>query len=130
MKPNVQVVYAKRIKSGSLAALVFTGTGMLMIPMCIFFGILAFFGAKTVHVNGTHVTGIGGLLLSLVYGPLFTGIFGLFGWAAAYLGIRFIGSFRPFRIEYVAASVEEPSPSPEPTPSRGKLGSEGEAEVR
>ena len=113
MKPNVQVVYAKRIKSGSLAALVFSGTGMLMIPMCLFFGVLAFFGAKTVQVNGTYVTGIGGLLLSVVYGPLFTGIFGLFAWTAAYLGVRLIGGFRPFRIEYVAASREEPHP-PEP----------------
>lgn len=88
---------------------------MLMIPMCVSFGILAFFGAKTVHVNGTYVTGLGGFLLSLVYGPLFTGIFGLFGWAAAYLGIRLIGRFRPFRIEYVAASEQEPNQVPEPT---------------
>jgi len=115
MKSNVDVIYAKRIKSGSLAALVFSGTAMLMVPMCVFFGILAFFGAKTVQMNGSHVTGLGGFLLSLVYGSLFTGIFGLFGWAAAYLGIRLVGHFRPFRIEYVAARQEEPNQSLEPT---------------
>lgn len=115
MQPNVQVVYAKRIKSGSLAALVFSGTAMLMIPLSLFFGVLAFFGAKTVHVNGAYVTGIGGLLLSLVYGPLFTGIFGLFAWAAAYVGIRLVGRFKPYRLEYVAAEDEEARKVLEPT---------------
>jgi hypothetical protein len=109
MKMNVEVVFAKRIKAGSLAALVFSGTAMMMIPMCIFFGVLAFFGAKTVHINGTYVTGVGGFLLSLLYGPLFTGIFGLFAWAAAYLGIRLIGHYKPYRIEYVSAQGEVPN---------------------
>lgn len=107
MRSNVDVVYAKRIKAGSLAALVFSGTAMLLIPLCVFFGVLAFFGAKTVRLNGAYITGVGGFLLSLVYGPLLTGIFGLFAWAAAYLGIRLVGRFKPYRIEYVAAGGED-----------------------
>ncbi|MBI5382514.1 MAG: hypothetical protein HZA31_11490 [Opitutae bacterium] len=109
MNSNTRVIYAKRIKSGSLAALVFSGTAMLMIPMCLFFGVLAFFGAKTVHVNGSYVTGIGGFLLSLVYGPLFTGIIGLFAWTGTYLAMRLVGHFRPYRIEYVDSGENTPT---------------------
>lgn len=119
MNTRVDVVYAKRIKAGSLAALVFTGTATLMVPMCVFFGFLALFGAKTVHLNGSYVTGIIGLVLSLVYGAFLTGIMGLGAWIAAYLGIRLIGHFRPYRIEYVAPLERTPNPAPPPPPAPG-----------
>ena len=106
MKTSFDTVYARRIKSGSLAALVLTGVGALMIPLCIFFGVMAFFGANTVQFNGAYITGVGGLLLSLIYGPFFTAIIGLMGWTAAYIGIRVIGYFRPFKIEYVGLDDE------------------------
>jgi hypothetical protein len=121
MKANVDVIHVKRIRAGSLAALVFTGSAMVMIPMCVFFGILALFGAKTVHVNGACVTGIAGLLLALVYGPLFTGIFGVLAWPAAYVGIRLVGRFKPFRIEYVPAQEQTPNQMTDPAPDRGAL---------
>ena len=117
MKTSGDTVYARRIKSGSLAALVLTGVAALIIPLCIFFGVMAFFGAKTVQFNGAYVTGVGGLLLSLIYGPFFTAIIGLIGWAAAYLGIRAIGHFRPFKIDYVGKVDEEPNQSLLPTPT-------------
>jgi hypothetical protein len=116
MNATVDVIHVQRIKAGSLAALVFSGTAMMMIPMCVFFGVLAFFGAKTVHVNGTYVTGIGGLLLALVYGPLFTGIFGVLAWPAAYLGVRLIGRYKAFRIEYVPAWSDLPNQPPQHNP--------------
>jgi len=115
MKTEVDVVRVKRIKAGSLAALVFSGSAMLMIPMCVLFGLCALFGARTVHFNGTYITGIGGFLLSLIYGPLFTGIVGVLTWPAAYLGIRVIGHFRPFSIEYVAPLDQRPNQALEPT---------------
>lgn len=116
MKTNVDLVYVKRIRAGSLAALVFSGTAMLMIPMSVLFGILAWAGMHTVHVNGSYVTGIGGFLLSLVYAVLFTGIFGLMAWPAAYLGILVVGHFRPFRLEYVAPEEAPPVLPPAPPP--------------
>lgn len=111
MKTNVDLVYVKRIRAGSMAALVFSGTAMLMIPMSVLFGIMAWCGMHTVQVNGAYVTGIGGFLLSLVYAVLFTGIFGLIAWPAAYLGIRLVGHFKPFRLEYVAPDTGPVSPA-------------------
>ncbi len=110
MNTKSDVIYAHRIKSGSLAVLVLSGTAMLMIPMCTIFGIMAFFGAKTVHLNGVYVTGLGGLILGCVYGPVFAALLGAFGWIAAYFGIRLIGHFKPFRIEYIPAFDVTPAP--------------------
>lgn len=114
MKMSIDVIHAKRIRSGSLAALVFTGTAMLFVPVCALFGFFALLGANTITLNRAHVTGIAGLLLGLVYGPLFAGIFGLFGWVSAYLGIRLVGHFKPYRIEYVPASEEPGVLAPQP----------------
>ena len=117
MKTSPQTVHVKRIKVGSVAPMVFSGVAMMMIPMCVFFGILALFGAKTVHLNGEYIVGIWGLLLSLAYGPLFTGIFGLLAWPAAYLGIRIVGNYHPLTIEYIAAVGERPNQPSLPTPA-------------
>jgi hypothetical protein len=99
-----------------MAKLVFIGVGTLMIPMCTFFGILALFGGQTVTIGQSHITGFSGLALGILYGFLFTGIFGAFAWPAAYLGIRIWGSFTPLGLEMVT-ETSEPNQSVQTTPT-------------
>jgi hypothetical protein len=103
--PDIARIRLRRIKAGSLFKLIFLGTASVFIPMFIFFGILALFGAKTVTVSGEHVTGIMGLIAALIMAPLFTLFFSLFGWIGSYIGIRVWGYFKPITLEYVP--VEE-----------------------
>ena len=91
----------RRIKAGSLFKLVFIASGTVFIPMFIFFGILALFGAKTVTVANEPVTGIMGLLSALIMAPIFTLLFAVVAWIGAYIGIRIFGNFKPLEIEYV-----------------------------
>jgi len=99
-----------------MAKLVFIGSAMFMIPMCTFFGVLALFGGQTVTLGQSHVTGVMGLVLGLIYGPLFAGIFGLLSWPAAYLGVRLFGAIKPLQLEYVA-DVPRPNQPLQATPA-------------
>ena len=99
-----------------MAKLVFVGVGTMMIPMCVFFGILALFGAKTITLGSSHVTGISGLALGILYGFLFSGIFGALALPAAYLGVRIWGSFAPIKLELIG-EVIEPNQSVQTTPT-------------
>jgi len=94
-------IQLRRIKAGSLFKLVFIACGTIFIPMFVFFGILALFGAQTVTVSNEPVTGIMGLLAALIMAPIFTLLFAAFSWVGAYLGIRMFGYFKPLEIEYV-----------------------------
>ncbi len=72
--------------------------------MFLFFGILALFGAETVTVSGSSVTGIPGLIAALIMAPLFSVIVSLFGWVGSYFGIRIWGHFKPITLEYAPAA--------------------------
>lgn len=110
-----KTITLRRIKAGSVFKLVLLTTTTAFVPMILFFGVLAFFGAKTVSVSGEHVTGVEGLISSVIMAPFFVVIFSLFAWLGAYVGIRCWGYFRPLSIEYVPAQ-EEPIQSSRPTP--------------
>ncbi|WED65254.1 hypothetical protein PXH66_00100 [Synoicihabitans lomoniglobus] len=103
MLPDIARIRLRRIKAGSLFKLVFLATSAVFCPMFLFFGILALFGAKTVTVSGSPVTGIMGLVAALIMAPLFSVIFSLFGWIGSYIGIRIWGHFKPITLEYVPA---------------------------
>ena len=101
--PDIARIRLRRIKAGSLFKLIFLATSSVFVPVIVFFGVLALFGARTVTVSGEHVTGIMGLVASLVMAPLFSLFFSLFGWFGAYIGIRIWGSFKPITLEDVPA---------------------------
>jgi hypothetical protein len=103
---DVRRITVKRFKAGSMFKLVFVATGAIFFPLIVFFGVLAFFGAKTVSVSGEHVTGFKGLVAALILAPIFTLIVSLFAWIGAYLGIRVLGYVKPIRLEYVSACSE------------------------
>jgi len=108
-----QTITLRRIKAGSLFKLVFLATATVIVPLFLFFGLLALFGANTVSVAGEHVTGIKGLVSAVIMAPLFVIIFSLFAWFGAYVGIRCWGLFRPLSLEYVPAE-EAPIQSSQP----------------
>lgn len=100
---GVMKIRLRRIKAGSLFKLVFLTSSAIFMPMIILFGVLALFGAKTVTFSGEPVTGIMGLVTSLIMAPFFTLLFAVFLWVGAYLGIRIFGYFKPLEVEYVPA---------------------------
>lgn len=108
-------IVVRRFKAGSMFKLVLAGVSVFFGPMIIFFGVLAFFGAKTVQFSGEYVTGIKGLTTALIMAPFFIGVLSLFGWLAAYIGIRVVGYFKPLTLEYVPA--EEATTTPREQPS-------------
>lgn len=75
--------------------------------MSVFFGMLAFFGAKTVSLSGEYVTGMKGLMTSLVLASIFVLLCSLFAWVGAYIGLRVVGYFKPIVLEYVPASESQ-----------------------
>ena len=115
---NGRKIRLRRIKAGSLFKLVLLSSAAVFIPMIIFFGVLAFFGAKTVSLSGEHVTGLKGLITALVMAPFFTIFFSLFAWVGAYIGIRLYGYFWPLELEYVPAE-ERPEPIKPPQTTTG-----------
>ncbi|MBI2496601.1 MAG: hypothetical protein HYV75_01265 [Opitutae bacterium] len=115
---NVRKIRLRRIKAGSLFKLVLLSSSAIFIPMIVFFGVLAFFGAKTVSFSGEHVTGLKGLITALIMAPFFTIFFSLFAWVGAYIGIRVYGYFWPLELEYVPAE-ERPEPIQPPQTTTG-----------
>lgn len=101
--PNVRVILLRRIKAGSLLKLVLLANTVVFLPLMLCFGVLAFFGAKTVSLSGEYVTGVKGLVTALLLAPFFILFISLFAWVAAYLGIRLLGYLRPIQLEYVPA---------------------------
>jgi len=91
----------RRIKAASLFTLVATGVFSLFVPLIIFFGILAIFGFRTIHVNLQPVVGLPGFMASLVMAPLVSLFLSIFIWIVLYLGIRIWGIFAPHTITYV-----------------------------
>ena len=114
---DVRKIRLRRIKAGSLFKLVFLSSSAIFIPMIVFFGVLAFFGAKTVTFSGEQVTGVKGLVTALIMAPFFTLFFSLFAWIGAYIGIRIFARFWPLELEYVPAE-ERKTPNQTLEPSR------------
>lgn len=96
-----QAVRVRRIKSGSLFKLIFTGFAAIFLPIFLLCGIAAFFGKSTITVQQQHVTGIMGLVDAIIMAPFLIFFFTVFTWVFLYLGIRISGYFKPLVIEYV-----------------------------
>ena len=94
-------ILVRRIRSGSLLALIFVGVAGFVLPAFLLFGVLALFGANTVRVGGEPVTGFMGLVAAVTMAPIFTLLISLFAWVGGYFSIRVWGHFKPIKLEYV-----------------------------
>ena len=100
---DTRTIHLKRIKAGSLFKLIATAVFSVLVPLIVFFGVLALFGFRTIHVNFHPVFGMQGLLASLVLAPLSSLFFSVIAWIAIYLGIFVRSFFGPISIVYVPA---------------------------
>ncbi len=73
-------VYTRGLAVGSLFEIVVIGLGFSLGPLIVFYGFLSMFGAGTVTWNDEPVTGVGGLLLSVVMAPVMVLLFSVVIW--------------------------------------------------
>ncbi len=60
----------RRISNNSLFKIMLIGFSTISIPFSVLCGVLSLFGAETVHWDGKPITGVNGLLTSIIFGPL------------------------------------------------------------
>ena len=97
----------QRLSAGTVYKLAAVGLACSLIPLCIFFGVLAAFGAQTITWNGQHLTGLSGLAMSPVVGLMITGIGTLFLGSACAIGLWLYSFVRPMSILVKGAKVPD-----------------------
>lgn len=85
-------VTAKSITAKSLFKILFNSVGIGMFLLCIAFGFFALFGFETFKYNGEPVTGVWGLIGSIVTGAILAVVMPCFLWLIGVVGI-FANSF-------------------------------------
>lgn len=93
-------VTTKRIGFGSVYKVLAVGLACGMVPLGLFFGVLAFFGAHTVTWNNAPLTGVAGLLGGPAIGLFITGLFTVVVGSICVLGLWLYSLVRPFQITY------------------------------
>ncbi|HEY2676202.1 MAG TPA: hypothetical protein VGI65_04480 [Steroidobacteraceae bacterium] len=88
----------RRLSTGSIFRLVAAGAFLSIVPLCVFFGVLALFGMNKIRWNNEPIYGIRGLLLSPLFGILMAAIFTGIGGAALALGSWLYSKFRPLKL--------------------------------
>jgi|ERR1700722_2686338 len=91
----------RRLSTGSVFRIVAAGSLLSMVPLAVFFGILAIFGLDTIKWNNQPIHGIAGLLVSPLLGIMMAGFFTAFGGIALAFGLWLYSKFRPLRLRVV-----------------------------
>lgn len=100
-------IRARKLRRGSLFKLIFIGTSASLIPFTLLCGIASVFGAHTVTVNDRPVTGIMGLMASLILGPVLCIMFSAVMWVGFVFGLWIYSMFREIELEFVDGEVVE-----------------------
>lgn len=89
----------RRLSTGSVYKLVFTGLMASMLPLGLVMGVMAWIGFDTVNWQGMPVSGPAGVLVGLLAGLwvalTFTAVMG----SLMALGLWLYGRFRPLRLK-------------------------------
>lgn len=88
----------QRLSAGTVFKLAAIGLACTFLPLCIFFGVLASFGAPTITWNGQQLTGVSGLTMSPVIGLMITCFGTLFLGSACSFGLWIYSLVRPMSI--------------------------------
>ncbi len=88
----------QRLSAGTVFKLAAIGMACTFLPLCVFFGVLAAFGAPTITWNGQHLTGVSGLAMSPVIGFMITSLGTLFLGSACAFGLWIYSLVRPVSI--------------------------------
>jgi hypothetical protein len=97
----------RRFSTGCVLRGVAAGALFSLVPLAIFFGVLALFGLNTVKWNNQPIYGISGLLVSPLIGVMLAGFFTAFGGLALAFGLWLYSKVRPLRLRF----IEESEPS-------------------
>jgi hypothetical protein len=93
-----RTIVIRRLSTGSVFRVVAAGAFLSLVPLCIFFGVLALFGLNTIRWNNEPIHGIRGLLLSPLVGILMATFFTAFGGTALAFGAWLYSKFRPIKL--------------------------------
>ncbi|HWU35878.1 MAG TPA: hypothetical protein VN023_11640 [Methylovorus sp.] len=92
-------ITTKKLSTGSTFKIIAIGTLCSMIPISIFMGVFALFGANTVSWNGKPITGLTGLAASPFIGLFISLVFtGILGTLVAF-GLWIFSKFSTIEIE-------------------------------
>jgi uncharacterized membrane protein YdbT with pleckstrin-like domain len=98
-------IRARRLSNGSLFKLIFVGASISLLPFFTLCGIASIFGANTVRVNDSPVTGPVGLVAALILYPVFALGFSCVAWLIGAFGLWIYSKFRRLEIELVDGEV-------------------------
>lgn len=93
-----QEIRIRRLSAGTVFKLVAIGSGISTMLYSLIIGVLAMFGASSVHMNGQTVTGIMSLPTSLLLGLIMTGIVSLLLGGSMAFGLWLYAKFRPLQL--------------------------------
>ena len=99
-------ISATRISTGTIYKLWFIGLFVSLLPLGIFFGVLAMFGFDTVTLNGQPIHGFAGLIGGALIGALVAVLFTAYLGSAAAFGLWLFSKFKPISIA-VRGDLEE-----------------------
>lgn len=105
--PVFTEIRIQRLGAGSVFKLAAVGLACSLLPLSVFFGVLAAFGAQTITWNGQHLTGLSGLAMSPVVGLMLTGIGTLFLGSACAFGLWLYSLVRPMTILVKSAKAPD-----------------------
>ena len=106
-------IRAKKLSKGSLFKLIFIGFSVPLLPFFLLCGIASFFGANTVKVGNKPITGIMGLIVSLIMYPIFCITFSSIMWVGSALGLWIYSMFWKIELEFSDAEIIEIIPASE-----------------
>jgi hypothetical protein len=92
----------KRFSAVSLLKIVAVGSSISVMAFSVLMGILAFFGAHTVHWNGKPAIGISALITSLVIGVILAVVITLMSWIGFLISFWIFSPFGRLTLEYIA----------------------------
>jgi hypothetical protein len=91
----------RRLSTGTVFRIVAAGSFLSLVPLAIFFGVLAIFGLNTVKWNNQPIHGLAALLVSPLLGVMTAAFFTAFGGVALAFGLWLYSKFRPLRLRIV-----------------------------
>jgi hypothetical protein len=95
----------RRLRTGSIFRIVAAGIFLSVVPLFVFFGVLAAFGLNTVKWNNVPILGIKGLLVSPLMGIFAAALFTAFAGVGMGFGLWFYSKFRPLTLRVVEDEI-------------------------
>ena len=95
----------RRLSTGSVFRVVAAGAFFSLVPLTLFFGVMALFGLDTIKWNNQAMHGISGLLVSPLIGLMLAAFVTAFGGVALAFGLWLYSRVRPLRLRYIEDSV-------------------------